>query len=750
MRRFEELLRSTVPPDRVEEVCGEAGRLRTVIALGTLCDDFRLDSSTLVVDALFRLHYAASPFRASLPIPQDAPATSKIEEDPLLQQYDPGGAKEPLFIHPSGELVRLLALRMRNWVHDQFDEYERSSLRLMDLAPSELDLFCAVGRRLQGPRLPRALGKVTELEAEQGLHEFVDAAVDLKLTVEALARGTDPDILSATGDVDQFTLRKICLAQAPSLNTGPQKTFTPDLVLFADHPPGHLEPILQGESKRSVSATAPAPPPTPLRVPRASLATSSLARSTSSTLSLALSPSSRFVPERLQNLRSATPSYRGFKIGDIEEGNGSRRLIQKLLMISDSAPALRSSLVNDTNSAFLVLHYRFAKSSTPASSRTGVVLSANQSFEDRAFLQAVVALMLPAVDEPMLFNTVFLEDVAVSVTKAYSKEGYALHPRTSHDQPSTAQSSPANQLVDSPGSAAALALDAALSASRSGVEQDERAAQGGEREQDAQGSEGEQGALRDTTAQVPHAMASGSERAAHGGMGDLLLRLRAVDAIGIRTSPTQSAACLRLCRVPFCGPYEPVYAPFRGPPPSPTEPLFLFERVNDLYGRTSFVYFATHDDPPCELALKQDSMTTLWHEAQVYHALAKRDLHHIAPACLGLFVWEDGAGAVWDEGQAPRKSGVLVTERCGSSVALLAASGETLSSEQEDTAVFLLEELHRAGFTHGDFARRNVVLDRRTGDLKLIDFAHAQPHLNCLGTELCDELRDARQSLRAS
>ncbi|BGP47039.1 hypothetical protein JCM10450v2_002891 [Rhodotorula kratochvilovae] len=670
MRRFEEFLRSTLPPDRVEEVCEEAGHLRTIIALGTL-----------------------------LPIPQDAPATSKIEEDPLLQQYDPGGAKEPLFIHPSGELVRLLALRMRNWVHDQFDEYERSSLRLMDLAPSELDLFCAVGRRLQGPRLPRALGKETELEAQQGLHEFVDAAVDLKLTVEALARGTDPDILSATGDVDQFTLRKICLAQAPSLNTGPQKTFTPDLVLFAEHPPGHLEPILQGESKRSVSATAPAPPPTPLR--------------------------------RLQNLRSATPSYRGFKIGDIEEGNGSRRLIQKLLMISDSAPALRSSLVNDTNSAFLVLHYRFAKSSTPGSSRTGLVLSANQSFEDRAFLHAVVALMLPAVDEPMLFNTVFLEDEAVSVTKAYSKEGYALHPRTSHDQPSAAQSSPANQLVDSPGSAAALALGAALSASRSGVEQDERAAQGGEREQDAQGSEGEQGVLRDTTAQVPHAMASsGSERAAHDGMGDLLLRLRAVDAIGIRTSPTQSAACLRLCRVPFCGPYEPVYAPFRGPPPSPTEPLLLSERVDDIYGRTSFVYFATHDDPPCELALKQDSMTTLWHEAQVYHALAKRDLHHIAPACLGLFVWEDGAGAVWDEGQAPRKSGVLVTER--------------------DTAVFLLEELHRAGFTHGDFARRNVVLDRRSGDLKLIDFAHAQPHLNCLGTELCDELRDARQSLRAS
>ncbi|BGP41760.1 hypothetical protein JCM10449v2_005751 [Rhodotorula kratochvilovae] len=142
--------------------------------------------------------------------------------------------------------------------------------------------------------------------------------------------------------------------------------------------------------------------------------------------------------------------------------------------------------------------------------------------------------------------------------------------------------------------------------------------------------------------------------------------------------------------------------------------------------------------PP--LALKVSNADAAWQvralerEAMLYetrgHELAQEG---IAPRYFAAF-----RGAPYKE-----EAVVLLLERYGEK---LADHWRDVSLEDSLAVYALLLRLHLLHLTHGDLKPFNVV-KRAPGDLRLVDFARAEPHA-CSGPAACDELCEARYSLR--
>ncbi|GJN89877.1 hypothetical protein Rhopal_002866-T1 [Rhodotorula paludigena] len=197
-------------------------------------------------------------------------------------------------------------------------------------------------------------------------------------------------------------------------------------------------------------------------------------------------------------------------------------------------------------------------------------------------------------------------------------------------------------------------------------------------------------------------------------------------------SATRSTTRLQITRPGL--PYATVYERFSPPlPPSRPSSTLALEVLPaaSVEGLDATVFRTSASLSGVKLCLKvYTNPAAATHEASVYEQLKQRELG-IAPKFLGLFRRTAGIG---DEL-------AIVLETCGDSVEVQ----EPMSNEQCSTAWHLLRKMHDAGFSHGDFARRNILYDSSTGRLLLCDFGRSQTH-SCPG-DLCLELREARQEL---
>ncbi|GAA6007010.1 hypothetical protein JCM10207_009169 [Rhodosporidiobolus poonsookiae] len=114
-------------------------------------------------------------------------------------------------------------------------------------------------------------------------------------------------------------------------------------------------------------------------------------------------------------------------------------------------------------------------------------------------------------------------------------------------------------------------------------------------------------------------------------------------------------------------------------------------------------------------------------EARMYPQFRPHDL---APAFFGFFEDEDSGTAV------------LLLEDAGRAVKAV----EELTQGERLLLLKRNEQLHALGYSHNDLEVRNVLLDKRTGDVKLIDFGRTDTH-DCPGKEECPGLQAVREWL---
>ncbi|BGP49921.1 hypothetical protein JCM10450v2_005826 [Rhodotorula kratochvilovae] len=191
--------------------------------------------------------------------------------------------------------------------------------------------------------------------------------------------------------------------------------------------------------------------------------------------------------------------------------------------------------------------------------------------------------------------------------------------------------------------------------------------------------------------------------------------------------------------------YDPLHPPSFLPQSNrqfiadPPVPALIMDRVPFAWGSSAGLQRgAVPSAPP--LALKVSNADAAWQvralerEAMLYetrgHELAQEG---IAPRYFAAF-----RGAPYKE-----EAVVLLLERYGEK---LADHWRDVSLEDSLAVYALLLRLHLLHLTHGDLKPFNVV-KRAPGDLRLVDFARAEPHA-CSGPAACDELCEARYSLR--
>ncbi|BGP11817.1 hypothetical protein JCM10049v2_007737 [Rhodotorula toruloides] len=168
----------------------------------------------------------------------------------------------------------------------------------------------------------------------------------------------------------------------------------------------------------------------------------------------------------------------------------------------------------------------------------------------------------------------------------------------------------------------------------------------------------------------------------------------------------------------------------------PSEPsLLLFDSTPLATGSSAFVHaLVTEPAVVMKVSILEEDRAAIEREGRFYEQIGGK-LDGVLPNFFGMFRGRpNGNDAV-----------ALLLSRHGKAL----EDFEVLLAEQRHELYAKLVRVHEVGIIHNDLEPFNVVYDRNSGDIRIIDLSRATSHA-CLGPTACAELQRFKRLLCAS